>query len=49
MVADRQGGEYQGGVNSCPGRDAAFFMPLRRTGTVTNTGVWYGPGSAVHR
>ncbi|MEA2821548.1 MAG: hypothetical protein QOJ86_3552 [Bradyrhizobium sp.] len=33
----------------CPGRGAAFFMPLRRAGTVTNTGAWYGPGSAVHR
>src|SRR5665647_750271 len=21
---------------------------LRRTGTVTNAGVWYGPGSAAH-
>jgi hypothetical protein len=34
---------------ACPGRDAAFFMPLRRTGTVTDAGVWYGPGSAVQR
>jgi hypothetical protein len=33
---------------SCPGRDAAFFMPLRRTGTVPSSGVWYGPGSAAH-
>jgi hypothetical protein len=33
----------------CPGRGAAFFMPLRRAGTVTNTGGWYGPGSALHR
>jgi Protein of unknown function (DUF3311) len=24
-------------------------MPLRRTGTVTDAGVWYGPGSAVQR
>ena len=32
----------------CPGRGAAFFMPLRRTGTVPNTGVRYGPGSAAH-
>jgi hypothetical protein len=34
---------------SCPGRGAAFFMPLRRTGTVPNTGVRDGPGSAAHR
>ena len=34
---------------SCPGRGAAFFMPLRRAGTVPNTGVRYGPGSAAHR
>src|SRR3978361_1250524 len=33
----------------CPGRGAAFFMPLRRAGTVTNAGAWYGPGSAAHR
>jgi hypothetical protein len=26
----------------------AFFMPLRRAGTVPNTGVRYGPGSAAH-
>src|SRR5258708_2748201 len=32
---------------SCPGRGAAFFMPLRRTGTVPNTGVRAGPGSAA--
>src|SRR5882724_7240141 len=32
----------------CPGRGAAFFMPLRRAGTVPNTGVRYGPGSAAH-
>jgi hypothetical protein len=32
-----------------PGRDAAFFMPLRRAGTVANAGVRYGPGSAAHR
>src|SRR5712671_5570539 len=24
-------------------------MPLRRAGTVTNTGAWYGPGSTAHR
>src|SRR4051812_1851815 len=24
-------------------------MPLRRAGTVANTGAWYGPGSAAHR
>src|ERR1700704_4345913 len=34
---------------TCPGRDAAFFMPLRRTGTVPDAGVRYGPGSAAHR
>src|ERR1700754_5139570 len=34
---------------SCPGRGAAFFMPLRRAGTVTNAVIWYGPGSAAHR
>jgi hypothetical protein len=33
---------------SCPGRGAAFFMPLRRTGTVPNAGVRDGPGSAAH-
>src|SRR5712672_2537492 len=33
----------------CPGRDAALFALLRRTGTVPNTGVRYGPGSAAHR
>src|SRR5258708_39780032 len=32
----------------CPGRGAAFFMPLRRAGTVPNAGVRYGPGSAAH-
>ena len=32
-------------ATSCPGRGAAFFMPLRRAGTVPNTGVRYGPGS----
>jgi hypothetical protein len=38
--------------NSCPGRDAARSSCealLRRTGTVPNTGVRYGPGSAAHR
>src|ERR1700704_3659108 len=34
---------------SCPGRGAAFFMPLRRAGTVPDAGVRYGPGSAAHR
>jgi hypothetical protein len=34
---------------SRPGRDAALFALLRRTGTVSNTGVRYGPGSAAHR
>src|SRR3984893_8824287 len=38
-----------GGALSCPGRGAAFFMPLRRAGTVSNAGVRYGPGSAAHR
>jgi len=33
----------------CPGRGAAFFMPLRRTGTVPGTSVRYGPGCAAHR
>ena len=37
------------GEASCPGRDAAFFMPLRRTGTVLRAGVRDGPGSAAHR
>src|SRR5206468_10242594 len=32
----------------CPGRAAAFFMPLRRAGTVPNAGVCDGPGSAAH-
>jgi hypothetical protein len=27
----------------CPGRGAAFFMPLRRAGTVPSTGVRYAP------
>jgi hypothetical protein len=31
----------------CPGRGAAFFMPLRSAGTVPNTGAWYGPGLAA--
>jgi hypothetical protein len=38
-----------GKVTPCPGRGAAFLMPLRRAGTVPNTGVRYGPGSAAHR
>jgi hypothetical protein len=33
---------------SCPGRGAAFFMPLRRAGTLPSAGVRYGPGSAAH-
>ncbi len=33
---------------ACPGRGAAFFMPLRRAGTVPNAGACYGPGSAKH-
>jgi hypothetical protein len=40
---------FVGRESSCPGRGAAFFMPLRRAGTVTNAGVRYGPGSAAHR
>ena len=34
---------------SCPGRDAALFALLRRTGTVPDAGASYGPGSAAHR
>src|ERR1700710_2200453 len=34
---------------SCPGRDAALFALLRRTGTVPSTGVRYAPASAAHR
>src|ERR1700754_2031346 len=34
---------------SCPGRGAAFFMPLRRAGTVPTPAFRYGPGSAAHR
>ncbi len=34
---------------SCPGRDAAFFMPLRRTGTPVTVRKKLGPGSAAHR
>src|SRR3954451_12464231 len=34
---------------SWPGRGAAFFVPLRRAGTLPSTGVRYGPGSAAHR
>jgi hypothetical protein len=33
---------------SCPGRGAAFFMPLRRTGTPVRYSK-LGPGSAAHR
>jgi hypothetical protein len=33
----------------CPGRGAAFFVPLRRAGTVPDAGARYGPGSAAHR
>src|SRR3954463_8224970 len=36
-------------LGTCPGRGAAFFMPLRRAGTLPDTGVRYGPGSAAHR
>ena len=34
---------------ACPGRCAAFFMPLRTAGTVTKASCRYGPGSAAHR
>jgi hypothetical protein len=33
---------------ACPGRGAAFFMPLRRAGTVPGAGVCDDPGSAAH-
>src|SRR3954469_21350115 len=32
----------------CPGRDAAFFTLLRRTGTLPVAGVRYGRGSAAN-
>src|SRR3954470_12588369 len=35
-------------LSPCPGRGAAFFMPLRRAGTVPHTALCYGPGSAAH-
>ena len=35
-------------TRSCPGRGAAFFMPLRRTGTPVRS-IKLGPGSAAHR
>jgi hypothetical protein len=31
-----------------PGRGAAFFMPLRRAGAVTDTELRNGPGLAAH-
>jgi len=31
-----------------PDRGAAFFVPLRRAGTVPGAGVRNGPGSAAH-
>jgi hypothetical protein len=34
-------------ARSCPGRGAAFFMPLRRTGTPVKYSK-LGPGSAAH-
>ena len=37
------------GLIACPGRGAAFFMPLRRAGTVPSAAFRYGPGSAAHR
>src|SRR3954464_13736543 len=36
-------------MEPCPGRGAAFFTLLRRTGTVTNAALCYGPGSAAHQ
>ena len=33
---------------SCPGRGAAFFMPLRRAGTVQNSSVMAGLDPAIH-
>jgi hypothetical protein len=33
---------------SRPGRDAAFFMPLRRAGTTKHAVLLYDPGSAAH-
>src|SRR5712672_3204017 len=49
LRSDEQNTEMVGDVTggACPGRDAAFFTLLRRTGTVPNTGVWYGTGSAA--
>ena len=35
-------------ARSCPGRGAAFFMPLRRPGTPVSQ-ARLGPGSAAHR
>ena len=43
------GAETEAELNPCPGRGAAFFMPLRRAGCVPHAGVRYGPGSAAHR
>ena len=43
-------GEAEGDVSPCPGRDAAFFTLLRRTGTpVLHSQARRGPGSAAHR
>ncbi len=37
-----------GTVVSCPGRGAAFFMPLRRAGTIPDTALCRGPRLAAH-
>jgi hypothetical protein len=45
-VARDPGCESEGGVGrtlSCPGRGVAFFMPLRRAGTVPNTALCTAP------
>src|SRR3954467_14753484 len=41
--------KYRRHGRACPGRGAAFFTLLRRAGTVPNTALRYGPGSAAHR
>ncbi|MEA2889775.1 MAG: hypothetical protein QOI05_568 [Bradyrhizobium sp.] len=40
-------GDEEVGVASCPGRGAAFFMPLRRARTEPTTGTRYGPGRSA--
>ena len=47
-LCERLNGCYSVPRSSCPGRGAAFFMPLRRAGTLPTTGVRYGPGLAAH-